>query len=92
MENKPSSYRLADYFLCITSSLPAEEAGTKAEQHLALEIAYRYPATDYPDTRMQWASIPLVFVSVSILSSWSRSAFRPAKNAGTRSSTSSPSL
>ncbi len=60
MENKPSSYRLADYFLCITSSLSAEEAGPGTEQHLSLEIAYRYPAIDYPDTLMQWASVPLV--------------------------------
>ncbi len=59
MESKPSSHRLAEYFLCITSSLPAEKSADTSDR-LALEIAYRYPSNDYFDTRIQWATVHLV--------------------------------
>jgi len=60
MENKSTgSYRLADYFLCISSTLtPATTS--PGEDSLTLEIAYRYPSNDYADTQMHWASIPMV--------------------------------
>eukprot|EP01022_Parablepharisma_sp_SALTPOND_P015326 TRINITY_DN2155_c0_g1_i1.p1 TRINITY_DN2155_c0_g1~~TRINITY_DN2155_c0_g1_i1.p1 ORF type:complete len:1113 (+),score=90.17 TRINITY_DN2155_c0_g1_i1:150-3341(+) len=59
MERRPSSYRLADYFLCITSTL-APHINDQGTDKLNLEIAYRYPSIDYHDTKMQWTSIPPV--------------------------------
>lgn len=60
MEIKPTSYRLADYFLCITSNVPDSFSTTQSNPPLLLDIAYRYPTIDYPDTKMQWSNIPMV--------------------------------
>ena len=61
MKTKSSSYRLADYFLCMTTTLP--ENTNSDSTRIFMKIAYRYPSTDYPDTKIKWDTIPWVLFS-----------------------------
>jgi len=53
MERKSSSHRLADYFVCMTSNT----SDKSNQERVYMEITYRYPSIDYPDTKIKWANV-----------------------------------